>query len=182
MVDRRPVIAVSIRLHEFPTMANIVHRDSIYRPTDRLLYKYWALRMRDISATAKRALVVVATICAVYAAAPALNLGFVSDDYIHLSVDRNKPWYFSSDHLYRPLRSGFFKLMAASFGLEPQPYRVLTRLGRDTEAEAQLTAAVDTIESIAAKLITPQLRRSFLAAERVVGVFQTLGRTAPRSG
>src|SRR5207245_613899 len=49
-------------------------------------------------------------------------------------------------------------------------------------AEAQLTAAVDTIESIAAKLITPQLRRSFLAAERVVGVFQTLGRTAPRSG
>ena len=109
-------------------MANIVHRDSIYRPTDRLLYKYWALRMRDISATAKRALVVVATICAVYAAAPALNLGFVSDDYIHLSVDRNKPWYFSSDHLYRPLRSGFFKLMAASFGLEPQPYRVLTLL------------------------------------------------------
>src|SRR5438046_7845286 len=53
MVDRRPVIAVSIRLHEFRTMANIVHRDSIYRPTDRLLYKYWALRMRDISATAK---------------------------------------------------------------------------------------------------------------------------------
>ena len=59
---------------------------------------------------------------------------------------------------------------------------VLTRLGRDTEAEAQLTAAADTIESIAAKLVTPQLRRSFLAAERVVGVFQTLGRTAPRSG
>src|SRR6266849_4071404 len=59
---------------------------------------------------------------------------------------------------------------------------VLTRLGRDTEAEAQLTAAADTIESIATKLVTPQLRRSFLVAERVADVFQTLGRTPPRSG
>ncbi len=57
---------------------------------------------------------------------------------------------------------------------------VFTRLGRDTEAEAQLTAAAHTIESIAAKLVTPQLRRSFLAAERVADVFQTLGRTPPR--
>jgi class 3 adenylate cyclase/tetratricopeptide (TPR) repeat protein len=56
---------------------------------------------------------------------------------------------------------------------------VLTRLGRDTEAEAQLTAAAHTIESIVAKLVTPQLRRSFLAAESVADVFQTLGRTAP---
>src|SRR2546425_299953 len=56
---------------------------------------------------------------------------------------------------------------------------VFTRLGRDTEAEAQLTAAAHTIESIAAKLVTPQLRRSFLAAERVADVFQTLGRTPP---
>jgi class 3 adenylate cyclase/tetratricopeptide (TPR) repeat protein len=60
--------------------------------------------------------------------------------------------------------------------------QVLTRLGRDREAEAQLTAAAQTIESIAAKLVTPQLRRSFLGAEPVADVFQTLGRTPPRSG
>jgi len=56
---------------------------------------------------------------------------------------------------------------------------VLVRLGQDREAEAQLTAAADTLESIAAKLVTPDLRRSFLAAQPVAGVFQTLGRTAP---
>jgi class 3 adenylate cyclase/tetratricopeptide (TPR) repeat protein len=56
---------------------------------------------------------------------------------------------------------------------------VLTRLGQDREAEAQLTAAAQTIESIAAKLVAPKLRRSFLAARPVADVFQTLGRTAP---
>ena len=60
--------------------------------------------------------------------------------------------------------------------------QVLTRLGRDREAEAQLTAAAQTIESIAAKLVTPQLRRSLLGAEPVADVFRTLGRTLPRSG
>jgi tetratricopeptide (TPR) repeat protein len=60
--------------------------------------------------------------------------------------------------------------------------QVLTRLGRDREAEAQLTAAAQTIESIATKLVTPQLRRSFLGAEPVADVFRTLGRTLPRSG
>jgi tetratricopeptide (TPR) repeat protein len=59
--------------------------------------------------------------------------------------------------------------------------QVLTRLGRDREAEAQLTAAAQTIESIATKLVTPQLRRSFLGAGPVADVFQTLGRTPPRS-
>jgi class 3 adenylate cyclase/tetratricopeptide (TPR) repeat protein len=59
---------------------------------------------------------------------------------------------------------------------------VLTRLGRDAEAETQLAAAADTIESIASKLVTPQLRRSFLGAERVAHVFRILGRTAPASG
>ena len=54
---------------------------------------------------------------------------------------------------------------------------VFTRLGQDREAEAQLTAAADTIESIATKLVTPHLRRSFLAAKPVADVFQTLGRT-----
>ena len=59
---------------------------------------------------------------------------------------------------------------------------MLTRLGRDREAEGQLGAAAETIELIATKLVTPHLRRSFLAAEPVARVFQTLGRTAPRSG
>ena len=59
--------------------------------------------------------------------------------------------------------------------------RVLTRLGRDREAEEQLTAAARTIESIAAKLTTPRMRQHFLAAEPVTLVFQTLGRDAPGS-
>jgi class 3 adenylate cyclase/tetratricopeptide (TPR) repeat protein len=59
--------------------------------------------------------------------------------------------------------------------------QVLTRLGRDRDAEAQLTAAAQTIESIAEKLVTPPLRRSFLGAEPVADVFQTLRRTPPRS-
>ena len=54
--------------------------------------------------------------------------------------------------------------------------RVFTRLGQDREAEAQLTAAADMIESMAAKLVTPRLRQSFLAAPPVADVFQTLGR------
>jgi len=59
---------------------------------------------------------------------------------------------------------------------------VFARLGQDREAEAQLTAAADTIELLATKLATPRLRQNFLAAEAVVRVFQTLGRTAPESG
>jgi hypothetical protein len=58
---------------------------------------------------------------------------------------------------------------------------VFTRLGRDREGEAQLTAAAHTIESIATKL-TPHLRQSFLAAEPVADVFRTLGRRAPATG
>jgi hypothetical protein len=59
--------------------------------------------------------------------------------------------------------------------------RVLTRLGRERDAEGQLTAAARTIESIAAKLVAPQMRQRFLAAEPVTLVFQTLGRSAPNS-
>src|SRR5262249_10647323 len=58
---------------------------------------------------------------------------------------------------------------------------VLTRCGRDTEAETQLTGAAQTIEAIAAKLVTPRLRQSFLGAEPVARVFRTLGRTPPPS-
>ena len=59
---------------------------------------------------------------------------------------------------------------------------VLTRLGRERDAEGQLTAAARTIESIAARLVTPQMRQRFLAAEPVGLVFQALGRSAPKSG
>ena len=41
--------------------------------------------------------------------------------------------------------------------------KVLARLGRDKEAEAQLTQATQTIEAIAANLHTPRLRHSFLS-------------------
>jgi len=57
---------------------------------------------------------------------------------------------------------------------------VLTRLGRDREAEEWLSGAADGIESIAARLVARHRRRSFLSAEPVVRVFRTLGRTAPR--
>jgi class 3 adenylate cyclase/tetratricopeptide (TPR) repeat protein len=59
---------------------------------------------------------------------------------------------------------------------------VLARLGRDEDAETQLTAAARTIESIAANLVTPRLRQSFLGAEPVARVFRTLGRTPPPPG
>jgi len=58
---------------------------------------------------------------------------------------------------------------------------VLARLGRDNDAERHLTEAVRTVESIAANLVTPAMRRSFLAAEPVARVFRALGRTAPRA-
>jgi class 3 adenylate cyclase/tetratricopeptide (TPR) repeat protein len=58
---------------------------------------------------------------------------------------------------------------------------VLTRLGREREAEQRLGAAADALESIAARLAAPQRRRTFLAAEPVARVFQALGHTPPRS-
>jgi len=58
---------------------------------------------------------------------------------------------------------------------------VLTRLGRDREAEVRLGAAADAIESIVARLAAPERRRSFLSAEPVASVFRVLGRTAPRA-
>jgi tetratricopeptide (TPR) repeat protein len=59
--------------------------------------------------------------------------------------------------------------------------QVFMRLGQDQAAEAQLTAAAETIESIAVHLVTPQLRQRFVTAAPVLEVFQTLGRTAPGS-
>src|SRR5262249_58843380 len=57
--------------------------------------------------------------------------------------------------------------------------KVLTRLGRDKEAEAQLTQATHTIEAIAATLHTPRLRQSFLNAMPVLKVYEALGHQPP---
>lgn len=60
-----------------------------------------------------------------YLVIPALNIGFLSDDFVHLVEDATRPWYVSSDHLNRPLRDGLFRLMPSLFGLNPLPYRLL---------------------------------------------------------
>jgi hypothetical protein len=51
--------------------------------------------------------------------------------------------------------------------------------GKDKEAEARLTQAAQTIETVAAKLATPSLRERFLGAEPVVAVYAALGRRPP---
>ena len=58
--------------------------------------------------------------------------------------------------------------------------KVLTRLGRDKEAEAQLTQATQTIAAIAATLHTPRLRHSFLSAAPVLEVYAALGHRPPQ--
>jgi class 3 adenylate cyclase/tetratricopeptide (TPR) repeat protein len=58
---------------------------------------------------------------------------------------------------------------------------VLARLGRDREAEAQLVQAAETIETIAGKLTTPALHRSFLSAGPVTAVYRSLGRRPPQA-
>ena len=57
--------------------------------------------------------------------------------------------------------------------------KVLARLGREKEAEAQFTQAIQTIEALAAELRTPRLRRSFLGAAAVTEVFEAAGRRPP---
>jgi hypothetical protein len=57
--------------------------------------------------------------------------------------------------------------------------KVLARLCRDREAEAQLTQATQTIEAIAANLQTPRLRHSFLSAAPVLDVYIALGHRPP---
>ena len=70
----------------------------------------------------------IVAISTLYVVLPALSLGFVSDDFVHLVRDRAGPWYYSSDSLYRPFRNGLFKMMVAFFGLQPQPYRIFALL------------------------------------------------------
>jgi tetratricopeptide (TPR) repeat protein len=57
--------------------------------------------------------------------------------------------------------------------------KVLARMGKDKEAEAQLIQAAQTIEAIAGKLKTPRLRRSFLGAELVLELYRALRRRPP---
>jgi hypothetical protein len=56
---------------------------------------------------------------------PSVNIGFSSDDLVHLVEDSHLPWYTASDHLNRPLRDGLFRMLPALFGLNPLPYRLL---------------------------------------------------------
>ena len=58
--------------------------------------------------------------------------------------------------------------------------KVLARLGRDKEAEAQLTQATQTIEAIAANLHTPRLYHSFLSAAPVLDIYTALGHRPPQ--
>ncbi|MFQ5897200.1 MAG: adenylate/guanylate cyclase domain-containing protein [Candidatus Methylomirabilia bacterium] len=57
--------------------------------------------------------------------------------------------------------------------------KVLARIGRDREAESQLSQAVQAIEGILGRLQTPRLRRSFVTAEPVQEIYRTLGRRRP---
>jgi hypothetical protein len=57
--------------------------------------------------------------------------------------------------------------------------KLLTRLGKDKEAEVAFNTAAATIESIAAALKTDVLVRSFLSAPPVLEAFQVLGRRPP---
>ncbi len=52
-------------------------------------------------------------------------------------------------------------------------------MGKDKQAESQLSQAVQAIEGILGKLKTPRLRHSFLTAEPVQEVYRTVGRRPP---
>ncbi len=58
--------------------------------------------------------------------APVFGYHFSSADYSLIVEDyfRN-PWYRSVDHVYRPLRNGFLRIMMAMFGLNPAPYHAV---------------------------------------------------------
>jgi tetratricopeptide (TPR) repeat protein len=57
--------------------------------------------------------------------------------------------------------------------------KLLTRLGKDKQAEVAFNTAAAAIESIAAALKTDVLVRSFLAAPPVLEAFKVLGRRPP---
>jgi tetratricopeptide (TPR) repeat protein len=57
--------------------------------------------------------------------------------------------------------------------------KILVSLGKGKEAEGHFTQAIHTIETIAAKLLTPRLRRSFLSAAPILEIYEILGRQPP---
>ena len=57
--------------------------------------------------------------------------------------------------------------------------KVLIRLGRDREAEIQLSQAIQTIEAVVAQLQQPRLRQSFLQASLVLEIYNVLGHRPP---
>jgi predicted negative regulator of RcsB-dependent stress response len=57
--------------------------------------------------------------------------------------------------------------------------KVLLNIGKEKEAETHFTQAIHMIETIAAKLLTPRLRRSFLSAAPILEVYEILGREPP---
>ena len=57
--------------------------------------------------------------------------------------------------------------------------RVLGKLGRDNEVEAQFVKAADAIEAVSSKLKTRALSSSLLSAETVRAVYKALGRQPP---
>jgi tetratricopeptide (TPR) repeat protein len=60
--------------------------------------------------------------------------------------------------------------------------KVLFKLGKESEAEAQFTTAAHTIEAIAQNLKIPNLRRSFLSARPVLDLYHLLHCPPPQSG
>jgi hypothetical protein len=66
----------------------------------------------------------VASVLLLVVLVPSMRLGLLSDDLSHLVEDADKPWHLSSDHFNRPLRNGYFKLMAHTAGIDPLPYRI----------------------------------------------------------
>jgi hypothetical protein len=58
--------------------------------------------------------------------------------------------------------------------------KVLLKLEKESEAEAQFTTAARTIEAIAQNLKIPNLRRSFLSARPVLDVYALLHRPPPQ--
>jgi class 3 adenylate cyclase/tetratricopeptide (TPR) repeat protein len=57
--------------------------------------------------------------------------------------------------------------------------KVLLSIGKEKEAETHFTQAIHTTETIAAKLLIPSFRRSFLSAAPILEVYEILGREPP---
>ena len=79
--------------------------------------------------------------------------------------------------------------LATQIGIHPDVWmarsslgQVLIKLGRDREAEEQFMGAVRTLEDIANKLHTPNLKKALLASQPVAELYLALGRRPPLAG